>query len=221
MSQIWEKNKKRQRATDPNLARLQGKRLIRRKKKRRKQQLSFPFEKNRLKKMISAALVITAVTVGFSFYRFISRAEVMSHSMEPTLSVGDKVTVIKNKKPKHFDLVVFEPPHETGESYVKRVIGLPGDKVEYRQDILYLNGQSHEEPYLAKKYNEFKADYPNARYTPDFSVLDVPGIGSKSKEVPAGMYLVLGDNRRESEDSREFGLVPQANLRGIVWQKNK
>ena len=122
-------------------------------------------------------------------------------SMMPTLSDGDRMVVNKIGytigKPNRFDIVVFHAPEE--KDYIKRIIGLPGDDVEYIDDVLYVNGKSYEEPYLDK----YKAEVSDSPLTEDFSLED-KNLG---KTVPEGYVFVLGDNRRKSKDSRHIGVV--------------
>jgi signal peptidase I len=117
-------------------------------------------------------------------------------SMEPTLECGD--TIIVNKccywrgTPGRGDIVVFNYPEDVHKCYIKRVIGLPGEKVEIKNNTVYINGQAISESYVKEK--EF-ADY-------------------SSVKVPDGHYFVLGDNRNNSEDSRAWGFLPKKNLVG-------
>lgn len=122
-------------------------------------------------------------------------------SMMPTLSDGDRMVVNKIGyaigEPKRFDIVVFHA--EVQKDYIKRVIGLPGDEIEYIDDVLYVNGDPLEEPYL----DQYKAEISDAPLTEDFKLEDK----IQSKTVPEGHVFVLGDNRRKSKDSRHIGVV--------------
>lgn len=122
-------------------------------------------------------------------------------SMMPTLENGDRMIVNKIGytigEPKRFDVVVFHAPEE--KDYIKRVIGLPGDEVEYRDDILYINGEPFEEPYL----DQYKSEIADSPLTEDFTLEEKIG----SKTVPADHIFVMGDNRRKSKDSRHIGAV--------------
>jgi signal peptidase I len=123
-------------------------------------------------------------------------------SMMPTLENGDRMIVNKIgytiSEPHRFDIVVFHAPEE--KDYIKRVIGLPGDEVEYRDDILYINGKPFEEPYL----DQYKAEVVDSPLTGDFTLEETP-VGSIT--VPADHVFVMGDNRRKSKDSRHIGAV--------------
>ena len=118
-------------------------------------------------------------------------------SMEPRLEPQDRIFV--NKFVYYFsgiaraDIVVFWYPKDKTKSFIKRVVGLPGETVEVRSGVVYLNGEKLAEPYLA---GEFDNDsYP----------LQV---------VPPEHYFVLGDHRNSSNDSRDWGFVPEQNIFG-------
>lgn len=119
-------------------------------------------------------------------------------SMEPTYKDDDVIIVSKISKIKHFDQVVFKSPIENAY-YIKRVIGLPGDSVEVKDDILYINGKKYEEPYVnrSEDVSEF------GHYTEDFTLEELTG----EKTVPENHLFVLGDNRLYSKDSRHFGFI--------------
>jgi signal peptidase I len=122
---------------------------------------------------------------------------VRGHSMEPNLHDGDRLVV--DKVSMAFvdagigDVVVMRSPSNPGLDYVKRIVALPGDQVAMRRGVLYRNGVPAE----------------SCQCIPDLD--QMPPV-----EVPAGHYFVLGDNRPVSSDSREFGLVPAALLKGKV-----
>lgn len=122
-------------------------------------------------------------------------------SMMPTLSDGDRMIVNKIGytigKPDRFDIVVFHAPEQ--KDYIKRIIGLPGDEVEYRDDTLYINGKPYEEPYLDK----YKAEVTDGPLTEDFTLEEK----IQRNTVPEGYVFVLGDNRRKSKDSRHIGVI--------------
>lgn len=157
-------------------------------------------------------------------------------SMAPTLKEGQQMFMYKLASPNRFDIVIIESPDnsydENGNirSYIKRVIGMPGDTVEYRNDILYINGQAYEEPYLDELKQSIDS---NQRLTPDFTLeslmtrlkVNYPNLPEENTRlayrdgiavIPDGYYLVLGDNRRFSKDSDEFGLVNANKVEGIA-----
>lgn len=155
-----------------------------------------------------------------------------SASMHPTLLEGDRIVVERFSRfyrtPKRGDIMVFYPPFErlkntpikvfsrlTGffckdVAYIKRVIGLPGEKVEIKSDqtgkyTVYINGTPLEEPYVNSPY-----DYPQCS----------EAIECKF-DIPEGYYLMLGDNRGNSQDGRYWGLLPKDRFIGravtIFW----
>ncbi|MDP1820289.1 MAG: signal peptidase I [Acidimicrobiales bacterium] len=138
--------------------------------------------------VIVGALVVALVVKTFLFQAFY----IPSASMEPTLEKGDRVLVNKLSYDLHDvnrgDIVVFElPTDKVGPDgitdLIKRVIGLPGDVIETRDGIVYINGKRLEEPYLS-----------------DGVTTDSPPI--ERKKVPEGHVFVMGDNRDNSADSR-------------------
>ncbi|WJY28757.1 MULTISPECIES: signal peptidase I [Sporosarcina] len=122
-------------------------------------------------------------------------------SMMPTLKDGDKMIVNKISytvgKPDHFDIVVFHAPEQ--KDYIKRVIGLPGDEIEYVDDVLYINGEAQKEPYL----DTYKEDLAGGTLTEDFTLEEK----IHRQTVPEGHVFVMGDNRRMSNDSRHIGAI--------------
>ena len=178
-----------------------------------------------------------------------------SESMVPTLDVGDQVIVNKFSyglkipvldikvlnigAPERGDVVVFRSPVDPKEDWIKRVVGIPGDKVVYKGQRLYVNGEpetapsepgrrgeerqkakdgmkAHDivvDPSIRTNYSERKGSFPLSE---NCDMND----GSISCIVPRGQYFVMGDNRDHSEDSRKWGFVPEHNLVGrasLIW----
>ena len=131
-----------------------------------------------------------------------ARIRVDGSSMVPTLNNGQFVMVnrliYKYSDPDHGDVVVFHYPRDPDQEYIKRVIGLPGDTVTINNGHIYLNGQQLEEPYIAA----------STRTMGEW-------------QVPGDHLFVLGDNRNNSQDSRNFGFVAIENIIGkaifIYW----
>lgn len=136
---------------------------------------------------------------------------VEGQSMKSTIDQNDHIIFTHFGKIKRQDIIVFKTPND--EVYIKRVIGLPGDTVSYKDDHLYVNGKEIAEPYLKSnisKYHQTVAkDIP---YTSNFKASDITG----TKRIPANTYFVLGDNRNLSKDSRSFGVVKRSQIMGIV-----
>lgn len=113
----------------------------------------------------------------------------------------DKVTYRFNE-PKRGDVVVFEAPTNNGDEFIKRIVGLPGNKVSIKNGFVFINGEKLTESYLS-----------NEIYT---------SAGSFSQEgkdvlVPENEFFVLGDNRPHSSDSRAFGFIGKDKITGRAW----
>lgn len=124
-------------------------------------------------------------------------------SMDPTYEDEDVIIVSKLSKIQRFDHVVFLAPNGE-EYYIKRVIGLPGDSIEMKDDVLVINGKEYEEPYVNRETND------SIRVTEDFTLEQLTG----EKAVPEGYIFVMGDNRLKSYDSRHYGLIPMEDIYG-------
>ncbi|WP_206912301.1 signal peptidase I [Enterococcus sp. DIV0840] len=142
-----------------------------------------------------------------------SVATIKGESMAPNFRSSDYIVLNKQyNKVERFDVVAFKSPDEHGQEYIKRVIGLPGDKIEYVDDQLYINGTPIEETYLDR---EKKKLGDGEVFTKDFSLEELSGV----KEVPKNKLFVLGDNRLYSRDSRNFGFVDIKAIKGNVKWK--
>lgn len=143
---------------------------------------------------------------------------VKGHSMDPTLADGERVIALKNTKIDRFDIVTFPAPDDPKKNYIKRVIGLPGETVEVKGDVLYIDGKEVNEPYL----DDFKQELTDGEpLTYDFTLEQVTG----KKTVPEGEYFVMGDNRRNSKDGRMIGFIDKKNISGdvkfVLWPMNR
>lgn len=147
-----------------------------------------------LETLLMAAVIWAGVNVATARFR------VEGASMEPNLHTGNFVIVSRVAywnvvgEPNRGDVVVFQPPTNPQEDYIKRVIGLPGDTVEIREGQVYVNGGLLEEPYIG-----------------------VPTNRSGIWRVAEGEYFVLGDNRNDSDDSRNFGPLDVDSIVGKAW----
>lgn len=155
-------------------------------------------------------ICLTAFVIFLLFHY--TKGEVISGSMEPTLGVNDRVVIDKKKEAKRFDMIVFYPPDNKKEKWVKRIIGLPGEKIDYFDDHLYVNSKEVKEPFL----EEGKKKTKKKPYTNDFDLSQIPGMKPGEDKIPKDCYLVMGDNRQNSEDSRVIGLVKKDQIEGVV-----
>ncbi len=179
-------------------------------------------------------VVETLKTVGLSVLlalgmrAFVAEARyIPSGSMEPTLQIDDRLIVDKVSyrvsNPQRGDIVVFDPTetlqkkYKATDAFIKRVIGLPGDVVEVRNDRVTINGKTLKENYpstvhpdqMTELYAKLQQKNPNTgSWSPDAKGPDWKG------KVPAGAYLVLGDHRSNSLDGRSWGFVPKNKIVG-------
>lgn len=161
------------------------------------------------------ALVIAILLAAVIRYFLFAPIVVDGESMMPTLHDQDRMIVNKLSykigEPERFDIIVFHAPEN--KDYIKRVIGLPGDTIEYKNDTLYVNGKALEEDYLDKS-KQLVFDGP---LTEPFTLEEKIG----QKTVPEGELFVMGDNRRYSKDSRHIGTIPMEKVLGktslIYW----
>ncbi|MCS6812452.1 MAG: signal peptidase I [Cyanobacteria bacterium] len=155
----------------------------------------------------NAQLVLVALFVALLLRLFVAEPRfIPSNSMEPTLKVGDRLVVEKVSYrfhlPQRGDIVVFEPPEQLlqfgyrkQQVFIKRVIGLPGQRIAVRSGRVWVNGQPLEEPYIAA--------------APTYQLPDI--------QVPSGTVFVMGDNRNNSNDSHVWGFLPIDNIVGRAW----
>ncbi|WP_224241849.1 signal peptidase I [Hyalangium gracile] len=155
---------------------------------------------------------------------FADHYHVPSGSMEPTLQVGDRLAVDKSayglrlplthvwlteKAPQRGDVVVFDSPVD-GAVLVKRLVGLPGDRIAFDGQSLILNGQRVPQGFTQEDARiEFLPGAPHPLHPEPYQ-----GPPMREVEIPSRHYLVLGDHRGNSADSRSWGFVPRENLLG-------
>ena len=202
-------------------------------------------------RVVFHALIIALVIRTFLFQPF----NIPSGSMKETLLVGDYLFVSKfsygyshfslpfspplfsgriwASEPNRGDVVVFRLPKDDSTDYIKRVIGLPGDRIQMIQGVLHINGtpvkRERMEDYTdteegpAMRVKRWHETLPNGVSYTTLDFLD-SGYGDNTQvyEVPAGHYFMMGDNRDNSQDSRfaQVGYVPFENLVGraqIIW----
>lgn len=164
-----------------------------------------------VKELIPYVIIVVVVVIIRSF--ICTPVIVVGPSMLPTLKdkqilLLDKITY-KHKQIKRFDIVVIK---EGKKEIIKRVIGLPGEEIKYDDNKLYING-------------EYQEDVYNSNSTSDFNMHDVCGNTCVDNKIPDNYYLVLGDNRLVSADSRIIGLIPKEDILGrtniSIWPIKK
>ncbi|MDP2958715.1 MAG: signal peptidase I [Longimicrobiales bacterium] len=160
-------------------------------------------------------------------------------SMEDTLLVGDFLLVNKAvygaeipgttirlpafTEPHVGEVVVFTPPHEPTKNYVKRLVGGPGDTLEMRDKELFRNGTPSAESFVRHVDRAGDAIHPGMKWQSGHLIASAPEGYRPTRDnwgpivVPDGQYFTLGDNRDNSEDSRYWGFVPRAAIRGRPW----
>ena len=200
--------------------------------------------------------ICSVLVVGLFILTFLAQNMVIpSGSMENTLLVGDHVVVdqitlappsswmplVRYREPRRGDIVVFQFPStdpkefqcggsQYGKDFIKRVVGMPGDKVQVKEGMVYINDvRMPDEPYT--QYLDGPARYPAAsgKISPgDYQTFwQNRLLGKMYAEyirdnfgpvvVPPGSYMVMGDNRDRSCDSRYWGPVPESNIKGRAW----
>ena len=171
-----------------------------------------------------------------------------SGSMVPTLEIGDyilvnkfsyglrlpftKIKLIPRGDPQRGEIIVFQYPDDPSIDYIKRVVGIPGDTIKVKNNVVYINGERQEKTY------QHRFDFVDGHCNVEGTKLFVETIGDKEHlilnsaglpmplansgpfNVPEGAVFVMGDNRDNSSDSRRWGTVPIPNIKGkalAVW----
>ena len=142
--------------------------------------------------------IVIAIVVFLIFIFVVGFQQVVGPSMSPTLKEGNVILVNKLSyrfgKIKREDIIIVSVKHKY---MIKRVIGLPGEYIEYKDNKLYIDGEYYKEDFLDSDVK-----------TEDFATNGV---------IPEGKYLVLGDNREDSEDSRDYGFISEDNIIGKAY----
>jgi len=151
--------------------------------------------------------VVLAAVIFLLVYLFLWQPHrILGRSMEPNFHNGELILTNKISyrihPPERGDVIVFRAPPREDRDYIKRIIGLPGERVMVKDGRVYINGELLKEPYLPEG-TRTKSSYYLAE-----------GV---EKVVPPNNYVVMGDNRDHSSDSREWGPVPFQNIIGKAW----
>ena len=175
-------------------------------------------------------LIITSIILSRIFLWTPVRVD--GHSMDPTLADNEYLLVINKLPINRFDIVVAsETENGKTKEIVKRVIGLPGDTIQYENDTLYSNGKKTDEPYLKEYIKKFKEDKLQSTYTgkgfeengelfrqmaqsAQAFTVDQDGSATFTKKLLDDEYLLLGDDRIVSKDSRQVGAFKKSQIKG-------
>lgn len=157
------------------------------------------------------SFIVAFIIVG-GVYFFLGRPFTVSgDSMYPTLHNGDRMVLSKVGDIHRFDVVILKAPDENVE-YIKRVIGMPGDTIEMKSGVLYINGKKIDQPFI-----NTEALAKQTVFMDDFTLESLSG----ESKVPEGKYFVLGDNRGVSKDSRMIGFIDRSAIEGkavfTIW----
>jgi signal peptidase I len=196
-----------------------------------------------------ASLAAVLVTGLFIITFIVQAFEIPSSSMENTLLIGDHVFVnrvqfapptrwagplVPYRDIKRGDIVVFLSPAEPGLYVVKRIMGVPGDKIHLIDGVVYRNGEKLDEPYVIhsaadeRRFDAYRDNFPsvapslsNTPPTPEWQLLIQQHIQGQDIVVPESSYFAMGDNRDVSYDSRYWGFIPRENVIGrplfVYW----
>lgn len=152
-------------------------------------------------------VIVSAIAIFLFVYLLILQPhKIKGASMEPNFSdseylLTDKLTY-RFREPKRGEVIIFEAPGANGEEFIKRIIGLPGERVSINDGYYYIDGKKLDESYIPK------------------TVLTYPNIFLKSGQeitVPPNSYFVSGDNRTASSDSRMWGFITKDKITGKAW----
>ena len=189
-----------------------------------------------------AEWTVTIILLLFGTTTLVQAFVIPTGSMKDSLLIGDHLLVDKlayapagsvgqyvlpYQDVQRGDIIVFRYPRDLSQTYVKRAVGIPGDRVRMVNKQLFINGEPVEEPYVIHTTSYVDAYRDNFPATPDVRVyprgqkmLENHAVGGEVV-VPPGQYFAMGDNRDSSDDSRFWGLVPRENIIGkpliIYW----
>ncbi|TDE73751.1 MULTISPECIES: signal peptidase I [Streptococcus] len=174
------------------------------------------------------AFILFFVVLGLLRLFILQPVSVDGHSMDPTLADGERLIVLKTSSIDRFDIVVAkEKEGNKTKEIVKRVVGLPGDTITYKDDVLYVNGKKTDEPYLDKYKKAFEEDdlqdiysyntlFQQLAESSDAFTTAKDGSTEFTVKVPKDQYFLLGDDRIVSKDSREVGTFKKSAIVGEV-----
>ncbi|KOY76022.1 Signal peptidase I [Apilactobacillus kunkeei] len=171
--------------------------------------------------------VVVLGAIYLTITHFFTMATVDGHSMDPNLYNKEKMLVLKQADIKRNSVIIFDAHGEDPEAtandyYVKRVIGLPGDTISYKDGKLYVNNKVADQSFISKKQLSEGTRYNplNGDMIKNWSISSLSSTkwvyNQNVKVVPKGEYFVLGDNRSISNDSRYWGFVKKSKVLGVA-----
>src|SRR5262245_59124852 len=150
---------------------------------------------------IAVLIVIAIVIAGGSMAFAVRPVRIEGQAMRPTLKPNDKVLMLKRfGELQRGDIVVFLYPRDQSKSFIKRIVGLPGETIDIKKGKVIIDGKPLDEPYIHAKYVSF-------------DTMPLPLV------IPTDQYVVLGDNRKNSCESRSWGTVPRNLIYGKYWYR--
>jgi signal peptidase I len=165
--------------------------------------------------------IVVSALVTLPFF-FVQAFVIPTGAMEETLLIGDRILVqhFPRPRPARGDMVVFVYPIDRRQTFVKRVVGVPGDRIRISLKVVYRNGTKLNEPYAVHKtdyqdlYRDNFPSEPNVQLAAPGQEMLTKHVVNGEVVVPEGKYFVLGDNRDSSLDSRYWGFVSRGDLIG-------
>ena len=151
-------------------------------------------------------VIVLAVILYFGISFAVQAVHVEGLSMFATLNdndylIADKIDY-RFHNPQRGDIIILRPPTDNSQDFIKRVIALPGERLLIRDGIVYINGHKLDEPYLPEAWTTFN---------------NWPANGSDGQVLGPNEYVVMGDNRNRSQDSRVFGPITRDRIDGRAW----
>ena len=147
-------------------------------------------------------IIVVAIVIFFLLQATVQKSSVIGYSMEPSLQNGQQLLINKVVyyfyEPERGDVIILHPPPPYSPKaipFIKRIIALPGDAIEVKDGVVYVNGSKLDEPYIKEP----------------------PTYNFQQKKVPENEYFVLGDNRNHTNDSHNGWTVPRQNIIGKAW----
>ncbi|MCA5013660.1 MULTISPECIES: signal peptidase I [unclassified Enterococcus] len=176
--------------------------------KKRKQLLARKKKQEKRKRLLIELLITLGISIflltALSIF-LLAFPKIEGYSMVPTLNDQEIFIVYKPAKIKRFDLVYLK--NSSGEKSIRRVIGLPGEEIQYKDDDLYVNNELKAERFLSHSQEENQEPVVS-----DFKLYDLFEV----EAIPEKKYFVLGDNREYATDSRYYGFVDEKEIIGVV-----